>query len=262
MSHQDSSEQGKERRRGYIPAQCVRFIQNLQRRYDQGRPATNNENTYNKGIFIATCVIGLAGILGFLAALIQAFIFNKQLAAMKSTDEALHIAAIAAKDSASAAIAANETTRAQLSARLIIPDMPQSTIKVSRDGTVLVDLYIANTGQTWARDVSADVTLTIKGYPITVRGDLADVSWQQPSHVSITTFPKFPVSLDGNIPIAVTIKLAFTTIFKEPSLQSVNLVAGFQNADTPCCTIDQLEQSVRLLIPVTRGGPIGPRHHQ
>jgi methyl-accepting chemotaxis protein len=86
----------------------------------------------------------------------QAKIARDQLREMQSTgkqtDELIKAtkqSADAARDAANAATRANATTRAQIDSHLVIPDQPQSTIRIEPDGTIALDLYVANLSQTW-----------------------------------------------------------------------------------------------------------------
>jgi hypothetical protein len=170
---------------------------------------------------------------------------------LSSTDKATHDAAKAAQDSAKAALVANETTRAQLAADLIIPHEPRSTIKIDRDGKILVDLYIANTGQSWAKGLKIDARLAIKpNYDVLLVGGPANVSPQEPLHFSIDEYPPFHVQTNGLTNISATITLTFATIFKEIAVRTVtlDLVAGLENMAIPCCSQDQLAQGVPLLV--------------
>jgi hypothetical protein len=73
----------------------------------------------------------------------------------------------AAQQSAKAASDANETTRAQISAYLVIAKEPQSTIQVSTEGAVTLVLYLVNTGESTAHEayVAVQVGLQPNGIP-------------------------------------------------------------------------------------------------
>jgi hypothetical protein len=70
-----------------------------------------------------------------------------------------------AQTSANAALRAVETTRQQISAYLSIPNDPQSTVKIdlANNFKVILDLYVANVGQSVAHDTYFDLRLTING---------------------------------------------------------------------------------------------------
>jgi hypothetical protein len=85
MNDEESSNQIN-RRRGYIPAACVRYIERLQRKSNQLDIGDRRTTTYERGMYRATWVIAIAAVLTFGAAVIQAVIFSRQLDAMRDAD--------------------------------------------------------------------------------------------------------------------------------------------------------------------------------
>jgi hypothetical protein len=179
-----------------------------------------------------------------------------QLSEMRKAYAPLKDSADAAKTAANAALAANATTRSQINASLIIPDEPDSTIRIGPDGSIAIDLYVANIGQSWARDVYLNVEVTVRngGKPI-YRGPPAfggefDVSPQTPWHHTIADFkPKFPVTIVNSgdeLDVAVTIAMSYSNIFDERIHRIFQLQASRGDMDGRCCTPKELENSVEL----------------
>ncbi|WP_316216260.1 hypothetical protein [Bradyrhizobium sp. SZCCHNR3003] len=86
MQNEYKTERETHKRRGYIPAQCVKFIQALYEK-NSSNLEMKSEKTHETGVFIATIVIAGAAVLSFVTSLVQAFIFQEQLSAMKRADE-------------------------------------------------------------------------------------------------------------------------------------------------------------------------------
>lgn len=262
MHDQNENEQTTNNRRGYIPARCVSFIEKLQRQTNNQSGAKQGDQTANDRLITitgrlvnATWVIAVVGAFSFGASLLQ-------WCAMRSTDEATHIAATAAQNSATAAVAANETTRALIGAALIIPDEPSSKVRIGLDGTVALDLYITDLGQSWARDVYINARIIIPSvrtthgqspaYDQTVFAGGFDVSPQIPWHYVLDDFAKYPFAADAvdNLTVSVKIEISFFNIFKEPGSQSTALIAATGAANTPCCTIGKLDKFIALQRPM------------
>jgi hypothetical protein len=85
MQSKNETENEGRKRRGYIPAACVKFIQKLYEKNREPHPNNDKNRPKERSIFIPTCIIAFAGIATLIASLIQACIFNKQLGEMKTT---------------------------------------------------------------------------------------------------------------------------------------------------------------------------------
>jgi hypothetical protein len=182
-----------------------------------------------------------------------------QACILNDTDKATQIAARAADESAKAAISANNTTRSQISAYLIVPEAPQSKIKIDTDFTI--DFYIANSGQTAARDVNIELITTIRlpRSPITpsltIKGGPLEITPQSPWH-RILSYPNFIgqslLGIQGIISVSTNAKFTYINL-NEPVSKSIDLVADTGDLlNRDCCTADQLKQFVPLVRPFSQ----------
>jgi hypothetical protein len=271
MQDEVTSSQPDNNGKGHIPAAWVRFIQQLQHKSEEEAPTSQNEKRANDDALVrharntawATIIIAGASVLTFGAALLQYFVFSAQLGEMKSTgkqtDDLIasnNKTAAATLAAANAAVAANATTRAQINASLIIPDDPESKIRIGPDGTITVDLYVANIGQSWARDVYVNIDVTVRNGgrqiyhgPPAFGGEF-DISPQTPWHHAIDDFsPKFPTSVINSgdeLDVAVTIAVSYSNIFDERNSRIFQLHAWRGDINSVCCTLKELADSVEL----------------
>jgi hypothetical protein len=113
---------------------------------------------------------------------------------MKKAYGPLKNSADAAQSTASAALMANATTRAQINGTLIIPDEPDSKIQIGQNGAISLDLNLAVIGQSWAREVYVNIGVSIQNGPrLVYNGPSAftagfDVSPTNPWHHTIDDF--------------------------------------------------------------------------
>lgn len=198
---------------------------------------------------------------GVIAVVAYTTVAKWQLDATIAANTDMHTAATAAQESADAAVAANNTTREQLSPYLIVDTTGKSRITLSEDGSIKVNLIFHNTGQSWARNGYIDIALAIKpipnliptgGYQTTVRATGVEISQTEPYPLA-TPFPKYRDALNASIIYAVTAKLTmdYFTTFGERKTQKAELVANMQDLNIAmCCTLIQLKDSVALVYPI------------
>jgi hypothetical protein len=160
----------------------------------------------------------------------------------------------AAKAAANAASTANTTTRTQINASLIVPDEPESTIRIAQNGAISVDLYFANIGQTWARDVYANIEVIIKNgqrriyFAPAVWFGAFDISHTAPWHHTITDFqPLFTgqIKNDDLLTIEITIGISYSDIFDEKTSRYFR-VRGWGDGDvnSRCCTLKEFQDGL------------------
>jgi hypothetical protein len=193
-----------------------------------------------------------------------------------------------AKISADAALKAVETTRDQISAYLSIPTDPQSTVRMKLgDFNVVLDLYVANIGQSVAHDTYFDMWLAINTprmdfYKVETKGGPYEITTQSPPwHELFNFLPKPPgeaifnalpqpghPSVSGMLlvpmhNIAITLKgtMNFTNVFRESVTQPIDLVAQYDDPRKKCCEIMQLNDGVPLSRPfdAARTGGASPK---
>jgi hypothetical protein len=197
----------------------------------------------------ATFWVTVAGVLAVLAYTTVAY---WQLGAMIDANVDTHIAAVAARDSAKAALVANETTRAQIGAYLTVGG-PESSIRIGEDGIITIDLDITNIGGTAARDAYFELALLVhSSQPIdfraTIKGVGLDISPTKPfRHTFRVPSGNDFATARGHIDVSVRGTLTFTTVFDETKTQRVDLVAGPEDSLPDCCNIDQFRQPILLL---------------
>ncbi len=149
MQDQNESDQQSAKKRGYIPARCVSFIQKLYAQNDKSTSDNNKTNSHDTGIFVATVFIALAAVLSFGAALIQAWIFNGQLGEMKTASELMKGQLEEIKRQSTSAERSSTAGRAYLFVSVPTPNIP--IITALPDGKSFVfaaNFSIENFGQT------------------------------------------------------------------------------------------------------------------
>jgi hypothetical protein len=219
----------------------------------------------HNGLVTALSTVAIAVLTYFVAVYAngQLGIFRSQLEEMRSTgkqtDDLIAVtkqSADAAKLAANAALTANATTRAQINASLIIQDAPtEPKIKIAPDGTITIDMYIVDIGQSWARDVYVNIGVTIRDGPKIVyagppifAGE-SDIGPQTPSHLVLDDFEKFRVGeVNDTVMLSMTVRIAmaYTNIFDERIFRNVNLIAARGDINAPCCTLKEFQESVGL----------------
>jgi hypothetical protein len=249
------------------PSRLTRAVENIKRCREHRRSERQKENPQDRAArktAAATVWIAVFTFVTIGVGVSQFVIFWKQLSEMQSTGKqtddlirATKESADAAKNAAKAASDQNAITRAQIKASLNIPDEPNSTIRIGPDGTIAVDLYIFNTGQSWARDIYFTVAVIVRngrgqiyGGGSPAYGAEFDVSPQSPWHHTVDFFDiKFPVSAVNNsdeLDVSVRVAMDYTDLFDERVHRLFQLKAQRGDDKIKCCTIKELETPVEL----------------
>jgi hypothetical protein len=178
-------------------------------------------------------------------------------------------------------------TRNQISAFIAVPEMPATIVKMGTDWHFILDFHLANVGESTAREVYLDATLTMRGidrteddYRAVIKGGPILISKSQPwSHVFDMGIPfntsnyEFkggkPVETGrmAIMPMRFDLKLrgliTYITVFREKISQDLDMVGGFTDARIACCNFLQLQNGVPMIYPadltrISSEGPIKP----
>lgn len=185
--------------RSRITAACVRFIKALQHKVNRIKSYSDRLDPLTR----ATWVIALAGVLTFAAAVIQAWIFSGQLAAMRSTDHATQEAASAASIAASAATkqaeAALQALRPYMSYKLSlrqVDDFRQTIAANVIPTAALLDVEFTNHGSMAAKIADVRLSFVVEDSlpPVRVlaelRGDTLPAETLLLQNVSLSLWPE------------------------------------------------------------------------
>jgi hypothetical protein len=214
----------------------------------------------HNGLVTSLSTVAIAVLTYFVAVYAngQLGVFRSQLDEMRSTgkqtDALIAVtkqSADAAKLAATAALESNAAVRAQLKGYIIIPDEPDSKIRVGENGAVSVDLYLINTGQSWARDIYANIEIIIKNGqrriyfapPVWFGG--FDISQNTPWHHTITDFQPLitgQIKNDDLLTIEITIGISYSDVFDEKTSRYFRLKGwGEGDVNSRCCTLKEFE---------------------
>jgi hypothetical protein len=168
-----------------------------------------------------------------------------------------------------------DDSRAQISGFLTIPETPETVVKLGNNWHFILDFYLANVGQTSARETYVSMILTMEGgvgpenfYTVSISGGPMLISTQTPwHHVFDFGLPWNTTIYEGvpkpgevpktskmmmfpmrNIRISLKGKTSFTSVFGKIITQPIDLVAGFTD-EHPCCDFQQLLSGVPMIYP-------------
>jgi hypothetical protein len=163
--------------------------------------------------------------------------------------------------------------RAQQSAFLAFPDDPPTIVKMDNGWHFILDFYIANVGQTAARETYINATLTMKGngdaipaYTGSIAGGPILITPQKPYHyvfdlglpLNTTVYNGIPKPGEAprtstmillpvqNLIISLKGQMAFTTVFNKTISSTIDLIAGFTDERIKCCDFLQLQTGVPM----------------
>jgi len=168
-----------------------------------------------------------------------------------------------------------DDTRAQISAFLTIPESPETTIKLGDDWHMILDFYLANVGQSAARDVYLDTAFILTSgandsFPVTFKigGGPILIPTTAPWHhifdlglpTNVTMYNGLPkpgqppnTSQLIMMPVRFTADLkgdaTFTTVFGKTLKQPISLAAGFTDSRILCCDLLQLQKGIPMIYP-------------
>ena len=134
----------------------------------------------------------------------------------------------------------------------MIPYQPDTKIQISPDGSISVDLYLENVGQTLARDIYVNIGVTaslsqkqIYSGPSAFVGDF-HINAQKTWHfVSDDFVVKFPISGSSSniLDVEAIIAISYSNIFDEKITLIFRLKAQKGVFGTQCCAIKDLRDS-------------------
>jgi hypothetical protein len=164
-------------------------------------------------------------------------------------------------------------SHAQISAFLAIPETPETIIKLDNDWHMILDFYLANVGESAARETYLSTVLTLSRgandfAPIIfkIAGGPMLITTKEPWHhvfdlglpLNMTMYnglpkPGEPPNVTQMILMptrfGATLKgdATFTTVFGKVLNQPINLVAGFADSRIACCNFLQLQKGIPMI---------------